>query len=460
LKKFDVVVVGAGTGGCLAAKTVAEAGFDVCLIDRKREQDIGDKVCGDAIGRHHFDTLGLEYPVGKELEREVVGVKVYSPDMETVFDVKGEGLYGFIINRLHFGQKLLKNAIDAGSTFLESTQAVEPTIKNGFITGVLTRNLKTESKVKIVSQVVVDASGFSAVLRKKLPPEIGIDTTIDKQDTVICHREIRELKEQVDDPDYCKLYLSQKWAPGGYSWCFPEGGRNVNVGLGVTMFSGFPNPKDQLYDNLLSMPLFKGSSIVKAGVWYDPTRRPLDCMTGNGILIVGDAACQVNPIHGGGMGPSMRGGAAAGETIIETMERGDVSREELWPYNIKYLESYGAKQAVLDVFRWLLHGLDDDDLDYGLKHRLITEDDLLKASMGAEVRLNITEATRRIFRGLGKLSLLKNLRDVANLMKKVRGHYENYPISPQGFEEWKRKTRDLIEEAVKWRRAKKLRQKM
>jgi len=65
-----VVVVGAGTGGCLAAKTVAEAGFNVCLIDRKREQDIGDKVCGDAIGKHHFDTLGLEYPTGKELERK------------------------------------------------------------------------------------------------------------------------------------------------------------------------------------------------------------------------------------------------------------------------------------------------------------------------------------------------------------------------------------------------------
>lgn len=460
MKKFDVVVVGAGTGGCLAAKTVAEAGFDVCLIDRKREQDIGDKVCGDAIGRHHFDNLGLDYPAGEELEREVVGIKIYSPNMETVFDIKGEGLYGFVINRLHFGQRLLKDAIDAGLTFLESTQAVEPTIKNGFITGVLTRNLKTGSKVKIVSRVVVEASGFSAVLRKKLPPEIGIDTTIDKEDTVICRREIRELEEQVDEPDYCKLYLSQKWAPGGYSWCFPEGGRNVNVGVGVTMFSGFPNPKDQLYDNLLSMPIFKGSSILKAGVWYDPTRRPLDCMTGNGILIVGDAACQVNPIHGGGMGPSMRGGAAAGKIIIEAVERGDVSREGLWAYNIKYLESYGAKQAVLDVFRWLLHGLDDDDLDYGLKHRLITEDDLLKATMGAEVRINITEATRRIFRGLGKVSLLKNLRDATNLMKKVREHYENYPISLQGFDEWKKKTQDLIEEAAKWRRAKKLRQKM
>jgi len=455
LKKFDAIVVGAGTAGSLAAKTVAEAGFEVCLIDRKREEDVGDKVCGDAIGKHHFDDLGLDYPTGKELERKIVGAKLYSPDMKTVFDVKGEGLYGFIVNRLHFGQRLLKNAVDAGATLLESTQAVEPIIKNGFVTGVLARNSETGSKVTLLGRAVVDASGFSAVLRKKLPPEIGIDATVSKEDVVVCYREIRELKEQVDEPDYVKLYLSQKWAPGGYSWVFPEGGKRVNVGLGVTMFSGFLNPKNQLYNNILSMPLFKGSTVVKAGTWYDPTRRPLDCMTGNGIVIVGDAACQVNPIHGGGIGPSMMGGSAAGKTIIESMEKEDLSREGLWSYNIKYMKLYGARQAGLDVFRLFLHGIGDDDLNYGMRHRLITEEDLLKAEMGEDVRLNITEATRRIFRGLEKLSLLKNLREAANLMKRVRNHYDNYPTSPQGFEEWKRKARDLIEGAGRWRREKK-----
>ncbi|KPV62729.1 MAG: Digeranylgeranylglycerophospholipid reductase [Candidatus Bathyarchaeota archaeon BA2] len=224
------------------------------------------------------------------------------------------------------------------------------------------------------------------------------------------------------------------------------------------MFNGFPNPKNQLYDNILSMPLFKGSSVVNAGTWYDPTRRPLDCMTGNGIVIVGDAACQVNPIHGGGIGSSMIGGSVAGKTIIEAMEKGDLSREGLWSYNIRYMQSYGARQAGLAVFRLLLHGIGDDDLNYGMQHRLVAEKDLLKAAMGEEIRINMTEATRRIFRGFGKFSLLKNLRDAANLMKKVRDHYYNYPISPQGFDEWKRKARDFIEKAGKWRREKKLRQ--
>jgi len=454
LKKFDVVVVGAGTAGCLAAKTVAEAGFQVCIIDRKKEGEIGDKVCGDAIGNHHFDNLGLEYPTGEEVERRIVGAKLYSPDMETVFEVKGEGLHGFIVNRLQFGQRLLKNAVDAGATLLDSTQAVEPLIKNGSVVGVLANNPETREKETLQSQVVVDASGFSAVLRKKLPPEIGVDTTLDKEDVAICYREIRELEEQVEEPDYCELYLSQKWAPGGYTWFFPESGNKVNVGLGVTMFNGFPNPKNQLYSNFLSRPLFKGSSIVKAGTWYDPTRRPPDCMTGNGIVTAGDAAWQVNPIDGGGMGPSMMGGFTAGKAIIEAIEREDVSREGLWSYNIKYMQSYGANQASLDVFRLFFHGIGDDDLNYGMRHHLVTEEDILKATMNGEIHLNITEATLRVFRGLGKLSLLKNLRDVANLMKKVREHYWNYPTSPQGFEEWRNRAQALIGEASKWRRSK------
>nr|NIR86901.1 geranylgeranyl hydrogenase [Candidatus Bathyarchaeota archaeon] len=199
--------------------------------------------------------------------------------------------------------------------------------------------------------------------------------------------------------------------------------------------------------HVLSRPLFNDSKIVSSGTWYDPARRPIDCMTGNGVAIVGDAACQVNPIHGGGIGPSMMGGALAGKTIIEAMERGDVSRKELWLYNPRYMQSYGAKQAGLDVFRLLLQKLGDDNIDYVMKYQLITQEDVLKTSMGEDVRLNISETTLRIFRGLRKISLLKELRHAADLLKRAKALYQNYPVSPQGFDEWRRKARDLIKEA-------------
>ena len=77
---YDAIVVGAGTAGCMAAKILASEGYDVCLIDRKDRRQIGDKVCGDAIGKHHFDNLGLPYPSGDEKEGDITGVKIYSPD--------------------------------------------------------------------------------------------------------------------------------------------------------------------------------------------------------------------------------------------------------------------------------------------------------------------------------------------------------------------------------------------
>jgi len=428
----------------MAAKTLADAGFDVCLFDRKKKENVGEKICGDAIGKHHFDNLGLNYPIGKELERKILGIKIYSPNNETVFQVTEKELFGFILNRRLFGQRLLNDAIDAGATFLEQTHAIEPILEGNYVTGVLARDLKTEKQLRFSGQVVVDASGFSAVLRKKLPEKMGIDTKVDKEDVVVCYREIRKLKKQIPEEEFLELHLSQEVAPGGYCWIFPERGERVNVGLGLAMLGRFPNPKTQLYNYVLSKPLFAGSSLISGGTWYDPTRRPLDCMTGNGIVIVGDAACQVNPIHGGGMGPSMTGGKLAGETIIGALENGDVGQEGLWMYNPRYMEWYGAKQAGLDVFRMFLQQLGDGNLDYGMKYRLITEEDLLKASMGEDVNLNITEKTRRVFRGLKRIFLLKKLREAANLLKRVKTLYLNYPTSPDSFEEWRRNVKELF----------------
>jgi flavin-dependent dehydrogenase len=67
MPKYDVVVVGAGTGGSVAAKTLADRGFRVRLIDQKSKGRIGDKVCGDAAEKFYFDDLGMPPPRCEEL---------------------------------------------------------------------------------------------------------------------------------------------------------------------------------------------------------------------------------------------------------------------------------------------------------------------------------------------------------------------------------------------------------
>jgi digeranylgeranylglycerophospholipid reductase len=447
LKRFDVIVVGAGTAGCMAAKTTVEAGLKVCMVERKRREEIGEKICGDALGEHHLKNLGLEKPQGGELEKRIDGIKIYSPDLETAFTVQHEDFVGYLLNRRLFGQWLLKKALDNGAVLLDSTQCLEPMSEKNFVTGVLAKNLKTGENVLLKSKVVVDASGFLAIIRRKLSRQMRVESEVANQDVEACYREIRQLRQETEKAQYCEIYLNQRVTPGGYSWIFPKGGATVNAGLGVCMRSGFPNPKKQFYEHFLTKPLFEGSLLLNGGAWYDPTRRPLDNMVGNGVVIIGDAACLVNPIHGGGIGPSMLSGHLAGKTIIEALEKGDVSQKSLWSYNCRYMELYGEKQAGLDVFRMLLLSSRDEDLNYGMRCGLLTEEDVLRTGLGEELHLKVTQAVKRVFRGLNNIRYLNMLRLTVKMMKEVKVHYRNYPETPEDFEGWRMKTEALFKEA-------------
>ena len=446
MEKFDALVVGAGTAGCLAAKTIAESGLKVCLVERKRKEEIGEKVCGDALGEHHLKTLGLEKPRSGELEKRIEGIRIFSPDQNTVFTIAHEDFVGYLLNRRLFGQWLLGKALDKGAALMDSTQFLEPVIEKGFVTGISVKNSKGKT-AELKSKVVVDASGFNAVVRHKLPLEMSIEREVVNEDVEACYREIRQLKQETENTKYCEIYLNQKVTPGGYTWIFPKGGAKVNVGVGICMRGKFPNPKKQFCKHILTKPLFDGSLLLNGGAWFDPTRRPLDNMVGNGVVIVGDAACLVNPIHGGGIGPSMLSGYYAGQVIAETLEKGNVAQKALWPYNRKYMESYGKKQASLDVFRMLLITSNDADLNYGMNCKLLTEDDVLKAGMGDDFHLNITETAKRVFRGLKRVRFLNKLRLTVSMMRQVKAHYDTYPETPENFEEWRLETVRLIEQA-------------
>jgi hypothetical protein len=114
------------------------------------------------------------------------------------------------------------------------------------------------------------------------------------------------------------------------------------------------------------------------------------------------------------------------------------------------MKSYGAKQAGLDVFRiFLLQGVSNEEINYGMRYKLITEEDIFKTSMGENVRLNITQAAKRALKGIGRLSLLRRLRNAARLMREIKQLYKKYPEDPEAFKEWKSKVHELIATANK-----------
>jgi geranylgeranyl reductase family protein len=432
--KYDFIVVGAGSGGAVAAATAAKLGYKVLLIDRKPKEMIGDKACGEAVGRHHFDNLGIAPPKGEELSNIITGVEVVSPDLQTVLRIKQEGLHGYILNRLAFGQRLLREAIDSGCELLDQRVVTRPIIEHGRFVGVRYKCVGKAESAEAHSDILIDSSGVEAITRSWIPDEWGVERDILKEDLALCYVEIRKT-DGVHDPEYIKICLSNTIAPGGYYWLFPKGEGLVNVGIGVQMVGNYPNPRLQFEKYVLNQGLLKNSKKVQGRGGIVPTRRPLNCLVGNGLILVGDSACMPNPVHGGGIGPSMIGGKLAAEVGSEAIERNDLTREALWSYNLKYMNSYGAKAAGLDVFRIFLQKCSDEDLSYGLATRLVMEDDILKASMGEALRLNITEKARRMFRGIRRLSFLKALNETAHKMGKIKRLYQEYP-SPENLFSW------------------------
>lgn len=448
MEKYDAIVVGAGTAGCLTAKTIAESGLNVCIIDKKPRDQIGEKICGDALGEHHLNFLGLEKPTGGELEAKIDGIKIYSPDENTVFTIADKDFVGYLLNRRLFGQWLLKKATDKGAILKENMNFRSAIIEKGAVAGISAKSMKTGEISEIRAKVVVDATGFFGMVRKQLPEELGIDREIDNADVEACYREIRKLKQEAENTKYCEIYLNQKASPGGYIWIFPKGGARVNVGIGALMRSeGYPNPKTQLYQTAFKKPIFEGSQILAAGSWFDPVRRPLDNMVGNGIVLVGDAASLVNPIHGGGIGPSMLSGYLAGQQIVDALGKDEPTKEALWRYNKRYIETYGKKQGALDIFKMFLLSCSDEDLNYGMNEKLMTEDDVLKAGMGDDFHLNITETAKRVFRGIRRVGFLTKLRSTVVMMRELNAHYNTYPTTPKDFELWRLQTVKLIEDA-------------
>jgi len=108
VRPYDVVV-GGGTAGCFAAATVARAGFDVALLERKVESEAGHIACGDAIkGTSTFpDVIDRDYLREESFTDESIHrARFLNPDGSDL-DVPFGDRSGAVIDRKRYGEVLL-----------------------------------------------------------------------------------------------------------------------------------------------------------------------------------------------------------------------------------------------------------------------------------------------------------------------------------------------------------------
>ena len=436
MKRLDVIIVGAGSAGCVTARRCAELGL----------KTLGQKVCGDEVSKAHFEDTGIDYPEGDEISTVIQGADVYPPSMINELQVRGWAEFdGWTVNRLSFGQRLLKEAIAAGVKFQPDTHVGGPMIRGSQIIGIECKDSSGDDKI-LRSKIVVDASGFAATIRNKIDSDL-VENNIDKGDIALCYREILKLKMPLAEPEVARVFLGGNIAPQGYAWIFPKGTQEINAGVGITGGKGRGSPKSHFEKFKETYPLLFESTVIEGKGGAVPVRRPLKSLVGNGVAFVGDAALQVNPIHGGGIGAGMRAGIILGEVIKGAIARRDLEATGLWSYNTRYLTNFGRRLASLEIFRRLLQGVSDEDMDYGFEKRLLEANDLMAANRGDGISLSMSDKMKRVRRGAGKISLLLKLQKASGLMKKISKLYSNYPREPQGLDNWEKSVLNIIESA-------------
>ena len=113
------------------------------------------------------------------------------------------------------------------------------------------------------------------------------------------------------DPRRIEYYVGERIAPGGYAWVFPKGDDVANVGLGVQAdLADEPalSYLDRFIDNQSHLAPGSPVTLVAGGV---PLALPPPRLVTDGLMLVGDAARQVDPLTGGGITNGMAAGKLA-----------------------------------------------------------------------------------------------------------------------------------------------------
>ncbi len=321
----DVLVVGAGPGGSMAAKFAAREGVNTLLIEKR--QEIGSPVrCAEGIAKGWMEECAVPMdPSWIACVPEAARIFAPNGSFALVAADRAGDEVGLTIERTLFDKALARHAAEAGARILLKTHARDVIASNGAVCGVTGKSMGEE--IEIRAKVTIAADGFESQVGRWS----GLETGVTPQDVIsafqyrLCNIEC--------DSRYLDFYFGS-FAPGGYIWVFPKGPRIANVGIGIAASQlREPGQAKACLDRWIAQQsgLSNGQALdmVAGGV---STNKPLSKTASAGLMLVGDAARLINPLTGGGIVNACISGKLAGETAAAAIQCGNYGESFLQRY--------------------------------------------------------------------------------------------------------------------------------
>ncbi len=384
-EEFDVVVVGAGFGGPVAARKCAEAGLRTLMLERAAVP--GEKVVSGLVIPVYGFLFGpafirkgnppIERPICSVVNRLVKDGEIYSTDRS--LRVPKPVALGYAAYCKPFCTWLADRAVEAGVELRTSTAAAEVLLEGGAVKGVV-----TDAGRRIGARVVIDAGGT----QNNLSIKAGIRAKFTAESIELYMLWDMEMaKEDVDrvfghSMEFFHAFPEEGiGAPLGYGSTFYifTYRESIHPGLGQFLVTQGATPNAaQLLPHYIES--FTGKvrrwkediaprARLRAVMWdvcpiyagLLPRTRQMP-MSGEGMLITGDAAGFEASAFGDGVPNAWFSADIAAEVAIEAVAAGDSSASFLGRYEQRVRAHPFIIHTISDPRRWnmrlLLEGRD------------------------------------------------------------------------------------------------------
>ena len=290
MNRFDVIVAGAGPAGAVAAREVARAGASVALVDgsHPREKPCGGGVTGRALALAGSGLSGgaPTTTVTFDSGRRCATISIPEPDYLQVF------------SRDAFDAALLRQAADAGAEVVRARVSACDRVSGQWRVNAGPRVLE--------SPWLLGADGAGGVVRKR------VFRPFDRRQLSIA------AGSYVDDVDVREIVIAFIDRPSGYLWSFPRAG---HLAVGACAQADVTSPREMhaITDAWLDRYAAAAGRPRRRYAWPIPSLSASDVdreqPSGEGWMLLGDAAGLVDPITREGIFFALQSGLLAAKAL-------------------------------------------------------------------------------------------------------------------------------------------------
>ena len=333
---YNVVIIGSGPAGALAAQELAKNGISVAIIDKATLPRY--KTCGGGLvfrGRKLLD-----FNIDSVIDREFNSITLAQTKSNITFKVKKDVPIVSMVMRDKFDNFLVEKAVEKGVSLYEGTKVTDISFTDNKL-------LITTTKESFTSNFIVAADGALSPTAKimgwkdnrHLIPALEYEVSVGEKDFERLSKELRF--------DFDAI-------PQGYGWVFPK---KNHLSIGIASVTRGKKDLKKYYREYLDILEIKEVLNEERHGAQIPLSPREEGFFKNNVLLVGDAAGFADPVTAEGISNSMYSGMLAAAAIIDgELDATDVEMIYSQKLNEKLLPELKTGRLLADIFyskKWL-----------------------------------------------------------------------------------------------------------